>query len=374
MDKVIAECPLCHAKGKIPKEIIGKTIKCPKCNMMCILVVTDNDHNTNNTKLTKSCPFCAEDILAEAIICKHCKSSLTTNTPTTINHDKKEPQIDERTTAFIMGLIGGIIGIISGIVAMTVAGIGMAFGAKQGLITVSLGVTAILFSIWGIIGSVIVRNNGKLGGMFLTAATLGGFITISFFYLIPGVLMGIPGIMNLVKKNQNGVNPKYLLWIPVTVLTFWFLLAIGFSTKEKSVSKPRNIKPPIVLNVNKSVTNDDVIVTANNVIQGYNSSNRFDKPDNTNNEFVVVYVTIKNSSLKPVHISSLNFTLEDDAGVKRYQTSIAGMNNKFEFVTLQPQGKIIGNIAFEAQKNSSKLILHYSERMNSDNDKLIILK
>ena len=75
-----------------------------------------------------------------------------------------------------MGLLGGICGIVGGFLALTLGGLGAAFGAKEGNEIGSLGVAAILFSIWGIVGAVIVRRHGKLGGLFMTAAAVGGLI------------------------------------------------------------------------------------------------------------------------------------------------------------------------------------------------------
>ena len=58
---------------------------------------------------------------------------------------------DKRTAEFVLGLIGGIFGIIAGIMAMTI----------------------------------------------------GGIICVSYFYILSGILLIIPGIMGLVKKDQS---------------------------------------------------------------------------------------------------------------------------------------------------------------------------
>ncbi len=90
METVNVECPLCHAKGTSYKEMAGKPVKCPKCNMTSILKIINNEKKHDQSELvkddteqlsnlnttTKSCPFCAEQILFEAQFCKHCKSSL----------------------------------------------------------------------------------------------------------------------------------------------------------------------------------------------------------------------------------------------------------------------------------------------------------
>jgi hypothetical protein len=77
---------------------------------------------------------------------------------------------DKRTVEFVLGLIGGIFGIIAGIMAMTVGGLASAFSADGASTVTNLGVGAILLSVLGIIGAVVVRSKGKLGGLFMTIA------------------------------------------------------------------------------------------------------------------------------------------------------------------------------------------------------------
>lgn len=112
-------------------------------------------------------------------------------------------QEDKRTAEFVLGLIGGIFGIIGGVLAMGVGGAAAAFGASGGNTVGSLGVLAIVFSILGIVGAVVVRSKGKLGGLFMTIAAIGGVISISAFYILPGILLIIPGLMGLIKKSQS---------------------------------------------------------------------------------------------------------------------------------------------------------------------------
>ncbi len=114
-----------------------------------------------------------------------------------------------RTTEFVLGLIGGIFGIISGFMAMMMGGIGTAVGSGSGGLG-TLGIWAILFSILGIVGSVTVKSKSKVGGWFMTVAAVGGTISVSMFYILPGILLIIGGLMALIKKDISVVEETKL--------------------------------------------------------------------------------------------------------------------------------------------------------------------
>jgi len=101
-------------------------------------------------------------------------------------------------------------------------------------------------------------------------------------------------------------------------------------------------------------------ITINKVTKGFKSSNMFDEPQSSANEFVVVNVTIKNTGDSELAANEFGFELEDEAGVKRNTTMIAGMDNSLEWVNLSEGGTLTGNLAFEAKKSSDKLVLHYT--------------
>ena len=73
-----------------------------------------------------------------------------------------------------------------------------------------LGWVAILFSVVGIVASVIVKNKPKLAGIMFLVAGIGGLICISMAYILPAILLIIAGIMALVRKesaqNSKAVN------------------------------------------------------------------------------------------------------------------------------------------------------------------------
>ena len=105
----------------------------------------------------------------------------------------------KRNTEFVLGLLGGIFGIFAGILGLVVGGIDSVISGSAEI--VGLGLSAILFSILGIIGASIVKNKNKLGGWFMVIAAVGGTISISWFYLISGLLLFIAGLIALIKKD-----------------------------------------------------------------------------------------------------------------------------------------------------------------------------
>ncbi|GAB6466590.1 DUF4064 domain-containing protein [Bacillus paranthracis] len=112
----------------------------------------------------------------------------------------------KRTAEFVLGLIGGIFGIICAFVALLIGGMGAAFEAEGANTIIGLGWGAVGLSILGIVGSVMVRGKAKAGGIMMTIAAIGGFICISIFFLLPGVLLLIGGLMGIFRKDKAAVS------------------------------------------------------------------------------------------------------------------------------------------------------------------------
>ncbi|EEM07500.1 hypothetical protein BHU24_10385 [Bacillus pseudomycoides] len=112
----------------------------------------------------------------------------------------------KRTTEFVLGLIGGIFGILCAFLVIFFGGLGSAFEADGANQLMTQGWIAVLLSILGIVGSVIVKGKVKIGGAMMTVAAIGGFICISAFYILPGVLLLIGGLMGLLRKDKTAAS------------------------------------------------------------------------------------------------------------------------------------------------------------------------
>lgn len=104
---------------------------------------------------------------------------------------------------FAMGLIAGIFGIFAALLAMMFGGIGEAFGAEGAGQITGLAIAALLFSILGIIGASISKSKPKLAGMLMLISGIAGFICISLFYIISGILFIVAGFMGIFTRKQN---------------------------------------------------------------------------------------------------------------------------------------------------------------------------
>ena len=107
-----------------------------------------------------------------------------------------------RTAEMILGIIGGIFGIIAGLAAALIGGIGVAFGVAKASELYGLATLAIIASIIGIVGAAIVESRTKISGVLMIVAAVLGLIAVSFFYVLPMILLGIAGILALVRKRE----------------------------------------------------------------------------------------------------------------------------------------------------------------------------
>lgn len=87
--------------------------------------------------------------------------------------------------------------------AIFIGGVEEAFGAEGSGGVTAAGWIAVILSVLGIIGSVLVRNRAKLGGIFMLIAVVGGFIATFVFYLLPGILLLVAGLMGIFKKEES---------------------------------------------------------------------------------------------------------------------------------------------------------------------------
>ena len=88
--------------------------------------------------------------------------------------------------------MGGIFGLIGGVFALMFS----AFAPSVG----SLGISAVLASIVGIIAAAYVMQNAKWGGIILILSAVWLLISISLFGVLGAVLLGLAGLLAILRK------------------------------------------------------------------------------------------------------------------------------------------------------------------------------
>lgn len=106
-----------------------------------------------------------------------------------------------RTAELILGLLGGVIGLLASIAALFFGGLGSALGAEGASQVIGLGWLAVLASIIGIVGAALVKSKTKLAGWLMIISAVVGLVAISAFYIISTLLLGLAGLLALLRKS-----------------------------------------------------------------------------------------------------------------------------------------------------------------------------
>ena len=93
-------CEACGQPIAIDESGAGLQVQCPSCDQQLIVprqqtpnqrsIVSVSSDSPATFRKTKRCPFCAEEVLAEAIKCKHCGSSLAQSPPAIQKKDEEK--------------------------------------------------------------------------------------------------------------------------------------------------------------------------------------------------------------------------------------------------------------------------------------------
>ncbi len=138
----------------------------------------------------KFCVSCGTENDDDTIFCTKCGYNFNEDSKTPVKQTATETS---RTIELVLGIIGGIFGLLGGAFAILLS----SFGGSEIL---GLGISAILASIVGIVGSVYVKTNAKTGGIILIVSAIWLLISISAYGILGAVLIGISGLLALIRK------------------------------------------------------------------------------------------------------------------------------------------------------------------------------
>lgn len=114
---------------------------------------------------------------------------------------KAKQQPVSRTGEMVLAILGGVFGIFGGLFAVFIGSL-QTVGEGEGMNVGILGWSAIAFSVLAIVSAFYANSRAKLAGWLLVVAAIGGLVSISFFFILPFILIIIAGLMCLLRGRQ----------------------------------------------------------------------------------------------------------------------------------------------------------------------------
>lgn len=121
-------CPLCAGSLVVEDDAIGESVHCLHCRKDIVVPQPDPDSNSDwaITTTHKTCPFCSEDILPDAVKCKHCGEFLNGRAPLAAPKQSAPPIIVKKEEGFFLQAMN--IGCAAAVIIALVLIIGSIFG------------------------------------------------------------------------------------------------------------------------------------------------------------------------------------------------------------------------------------------------------
>ena len=95
----------------------------------------------------------------------------------------------------VLALVAGIFGLIGSVIMLFIS----AFATH--LVDQALG--GLVFSTLAIVAGIMCAKKAKAGGIMMLVSAVGGFFTVSVFYIISAILLIISGILSLRKAKST---------------------------------------------------------------------------------------------------------------------------------------------------------------------------
>jgi hypothetical protein len=134
--------------------------------------------------------------------------------------------------------------------------------------------------------------------------------------------------------------------------------------EKKKASKSKGGSDNIEVAVGETAELDDRTLTVAEAERNYSPSNRFSKAER-GNEFLRMWITLTNTSDRPISYNPFDFEVQDSNGVQKNAAFVSEVPYRLESGDLAPNGKVEGNLVFEVPQRDNNLQLIYTTNMFS---------
>ncbi len=135
------------------------------------------------------------------------------------------------------------------------------------------------------------------------------------------------------------------------------------TTAQKEETTSSTGTPPLgaAVALGETATFPDRTVTVNDVQRGYVFPSNIPKP-RPGDEYILVNVTITNTSSQPINVNSYNFESEDPNGVRYRAVPTNAPPDAINVSRVAPSGELTGNLVFEVQQGVTSISIVYQPR------------
>lgn len=179
-------CPHCQQSLEASDELLGQECNCPLCNRPIRLPEPEPKQSVKPQNKTRTCPFCRETILLDAVKCKHCHEFLNDKNEQLATSPPQETPPVKATYNTSKGTFTGTMPLLVKLAVRAVQNLGWKLNTANedmGIVTFTTGMTMGSWS--GVSGSLNIKEISKnqfhvtgtgkqnLSGMQLVAFDLG---------------------------------------------------------------------------------------------------------------------------------------------------------------------------------------------------------
>ena len=108
-----------------------------------------------------------------------------------------------RTGAIVLGILAGLAGLVSAVLALTIGGVGAAFDAKDAELIVTLGWSALGFSLLGLFGAALSIAKPRFAALVMGVAGVAVAISISMFAVIATPLFLVAALLAFLGRRPK---------------------------------------------------------------------------------------------------------------------------------------------------------------------------
>lgn len=112
-----------------------------------------------------------------------------------------------KTTALVLGIIGGVLGLLAGLLVITIGGTAVAFEAEGGGELTGFGFATFGLAVVGIVGGALAKGSPGWSAALLAVSGVGGFITAGLFWLLSGPLLLIGALLAFFGRKRPTSEP-----------------------------------------------------------------------------------------------------------------------------------------------------------------------